>query len=47
MNVKEPRLRVLCDPEKTKLGDKNVDYETAEQVYKETIIKRSEKQTSF
>lgn len=43
----ESRNKNVCDPEKTDLGQKNVDYETAEKIYKDQIIKRSERQTLF
>lgn len=46
-SMKSTRNRNLCDPDKTELGAKNIDYEAAERIYKEQIIKRSERQTNF
>jgi hypothetical protein len=46
-SFKTTRNRNLCDPDKTELGAKNIDYEAAERIYKDQIIKRSERQTNF
>ena len=46
MVFKEQR-RNLCNPEKTELGAENLDYETAQKIYKEQIIRRCERQTAF
>lgn len=37
-NLKNTRNRNLCDPVKTELGAKNIDYEAAERIYKEQIV---------
>jgi|688.fasta_scaffold238903_1 hypothetical protein len=42
MVFKEQR-RNLCDPLKTELGVENLDYETAQKIYKEQIIRRCER----
>jgi len=33
----------MCDPTKTKLGERNVDYEEAQKIYKDEIVQRLEK----
>jgi hypothetical protein len=44
---KDLRHKNLCDPQKTKLGERNVDFEEAQKIYKESVVKRSEIQTNF